>query len=248
MKEEHLLGFSARVNCCASMNNADIPLSVWVFTVNRLLRWTGSESHLPNLLSQQTLQTWAWTRSENVVYKLSIGSAGSLEYYFLVAILLHVISSFTLDLLLFCDFSELWGMNACILPLHDWDGKTASWEVELPTRRISVLKALNSRAVFSIAKQKWNSSEPCNVHPSREMNNSHFFLYKGKQRSNKSGGIFSFALVEHKSDVGNWITDFWIPQLICWTIWISLPKSLNFVFTQPFHFSEIISALQPDHR
>lgn len=167
-------------------------------------------SHTCQSYCLSRLQTRAGIRSGNIVYKLSIGSAGFLEYYFLVAILLHVISSFTLNLLLFCEFSELWGMNACILPLHDWDGRMASWELELPTRRISVLKALNSRAVFFIAKQKLNSSEPCSIHPCREMNNSHFILCKGERRSNRSGGIFSFALVEHQIGVGNWITVFWI--------------------------------------
>lgn len=154
MKKEYLLDFSARVNHHEGINNADITLSVWVFTVNHLLRWTVSESHLPKLLSQQTSQTQARTRSGNTVYELSIGSVGFLDYYFLVAILLRVISSFTLNLLLFCEISELWGMNACILLLYDWGGRMASWELELPTRRISVLKALNSRALFPIVKQK----------------------------------------------------------------------------------------------
>lgn len=99
-------------------------------------------------LSQQALQTWARTRSESSVCKLSIGGVDSLDYYFLVVILLHVISSFTLNLLLFHEISEQWGTNACILPLCDWGGRTASREPELPARRISVLKALNSTALF----------------------------------------------------------------------------------------------------
>lgn len=86
VREEHLLDFSGRMNLCESINNADITLSVWVFTVNHLLRWMRSDSHLPKLFSQQPLQIQARTRSWNAVYELSIGSAGFLDYYFLVAI------------------------------------------------------------------------------------------------------------------------------------------------------------------
>ena len=135
-----------------------LTLSVWVFTVNHLLGWMESESHLPKLLSQQTLQPQARTGSGNTVHELSIGSVCFLDYYFLVAILLCVISSFTLNLLLFCEISELWGMSACFLLSYDWGGRAASRELELPARRISVLKALNSRALFPIAKQKHKSS------------------------------------------------------------------------------------------
>lgn len=170
---------------------------------------------------------------------------------FLLPFLLHVISSFTLNLLLFCEILELWGMNACILSLHDWDGRTASWELELPTRRISVLKALNSRALFPIEKQKIKSSKPCNIHLWREMNNIFLILYKGERRFNKSCGLgFVFTV---------WTSKWWrkldcrflgslISWLICWTPRISLPKPLNFLFTQSSYFSETILPLQPDHR
>lgn len=174
---------------------------------------------------------------------------------FLLPFLLRVISSFTLNLLLFCEISELWGMNACILSLRDWGGRTASWELELPTRRISVLKALNSRALFPIAKQKIKSSKPSNIHPWRKMNNISLILYKGERRFNESCGLgffffFFFTL---------WTPKWWreldyrflgslISWLIYWTPWISLPKSLNFLFTQPSHFTETILTLQPDHR
>lgn len=147
LREEHLLDFSARMNHCEGINNGDITLSAWVFTVHHLLRGMGSESHLPQLLPQQNLQSQIRIRSGNTVQELSIGCVGFPDYYFLVVILLHVISSFTLNLLLFCEIFELWGMNACILLLYDWGGRMASWEPQLPTRRISVLKTLNSRAV-----------------------------------------------------------------------------------------------------
>lgn len=245
-KEERLLDFSAGMNRREGINNADITLSVWVFTVNHLLRRMGSESHLPKPLSQQTLQTQARTRPGNTVYELSMGSVVFLEYYFLVAILLRVISSFTLNLLLFCEISELWGVNACILLLYDWGGRTASWELKLPTRRISALKALNSRALSPIAKQKHKSSKPCNIHPCREMNNIPLILYKGERRSNRSCLLvllgFFFALVEHQSGAENWITDFWIP----WSHDSSaeLPESLcpsHWIF---FSLSPLISLRQ----
>lgn len=39
-----------------------------------------------------------------------------------------------------------------------------------------------------------------------------------------------------------------ISWFICWTAWISLPKSLNFPFSRPSHFSETNSTLQTDHQ
>lgn len=67
LREEHLLDFSARMNHCKGINNGDITLSAWVFTVHHLLGGMGSESHLPQLLPQQNLESHVRIRSGNTV-------------------------------------------------------------------------------------------------------------------------------------------------------------------------------------
>lgn len=80
------------------------------------------------------------------------------------------------------------------------------------------------------------SSKPCNIHPYREMNNIPLILYKGERKSNKSCGLFFFCT----GWTSKWcrkldyrFLDSLISWLICCTVWISLPKSLNFLFISP---------------
>lgn len=158
--------------------------------------------------SQRALQSWARTRSENSVCKLSTGGVGSLNYYFLVVILLHVISSFTLNLLLFHEISELWGTNACfcccVIEVEERPPESLNCQQE----RFQHWKLWTPQLCFPQRMQKHNSAKPCNLHQCREMNNIPVILYKGEWRSNKDWFLLHWLNIKVVQKTGLQISGF----------------------------------------
>lgn len=83
--------------------------------------------------------------------------------------------------------SEEWMQEFCcyMIEVEEWPPESLSCQQE----GFQCWK-LWTPELFAIAKQKNKSSKPCNIHPSMEMNNISLILYKGEQRTNKSGGVF----------------------------------------------------------
>lgn len=83
--------------------------------------------------------------------------------------------------------SEEWMHAFCcyMIEVEEWPPESLSCQQEGFQRW-----KLWTPELFAIAKQKHKSSKPCNIHPSMEMNNIPLILYKGEQRTNRSGGVF----------------------------------------------------------
>lgn len=160
--------------------------------------------------------------------------------------------SFPLSLSIYFCFVKFWGYEewmrefcCSMTEVEEWPPESFSCQQE----GFQCWK-LWTPELFAIAKQKHKSSKPCNVQPWMEMNNIPLILYKGEQRTNKSGGVFFSTDWTSKRcrKLDYRFLDSLILWLICWTAWISLPKSLNFLFSQPSHSSETNSTLQTDHQ
>lgn len=129
--------------------------------------------------------------------------------------------SFPLSLSIYFCFVKFWGYEewmhefCCyMIEVEEWPPESFSCQQE----GFQCWK-LWTPELFAIAKQKHKSSKPCNIQPWMEMNNIPLILYKGEQRTNKSGGVFFCTDWTSKRcrKLDYRFLDSLILWLICWT-------------------------------